>query len=199
MFNKKTKRSLIILIVVILLILILPEIIPGDPTDIALTQGNLSPGIPHIFGTDHKGRDSFLRVLYGTRLSLLIGLSATFVSLFIGVIYGAMSGMAGKRIDNLMMRFVDVMYGLPFMFVVIYPYDYPWSTICNSSVYGSWYCSMAHYGTCCPVLRFSVSEKRITSPLLVRLVLVGFGFYSNIYYLIFKIQYWSMPPLLSLW
>ena len=57
--------------------------------------------------------------LYGTRLSLLIGLSATFVSLFFGVIYGAVSGMAGRRIDNLMMRFVDVLYGLPFMFVVI--------------------------------------------------------------------------------
>jgi len=99
--------------------ILLPEIVLGDPTEIALKKGNLKPGLPHIFGTDLKGRDSFLRVLYGARLSLLIGLSATFVSLFIGVIYGAVSGMAGRRIDTLMMRFVDVLYGLPFMFVVI--------------------------------------------------------------------------------
>ena len=119
MKDRTIRRTLVMLGLIIIAVLFLPEVIPGDPTEIALKQGNLKPGLPHIFGTDLKGRDSFLRVLYGARLSLLIGLSATFVSLFIGVIYGAVSGMAGRRIDNLMMRLVDVLYGLPFMFVVI--------------------------------------------------------------------------------
>ena len=106
-------------LLLVLLILLLPEILPGDPAEIRLQEGNRPPGLRHLFGTDLKGRDSFLRVLYGTRLSLLIGLSATFVSLCIGVLYGATAGMAGRRTDSLMMRFVDVLYGLPFMFVVI--------------------------------------------------------------------------------
>jgi len=73
----------------------------------------------HWFGMDAVGRDLFVRTLYGARVSLAVGLVATFVSLLIGVIYGATAGYLGKRVDNLMMRFVDILYSLPFIFFVI--------------------------------------------------------------------------------
>jgi len=80
-------------------------------------------GIPvpqvHFFGTDELGRDLLTRVILGARVSLMVGFIATFVSFLIGVTWGATAGYLGGRVDNLMMRFVDVMYGLPFMFLVI--------------------------------------------------------------------------------
>jgi oligopeptide transport system permease protein len=76
-----------------------------------------APG--HLFGTDAVGRDLFVRVLFGARVSLAVGLVATFVSLVIGVLYGATAGYIGGRLDGLMMRIVDVLYSLPFIFFVI--------------------------------------------------------------------------------
>jgi len=73
----------------------------------------------HLIGTDSLGRDLLARLLMGLRVSLAIGLIATFVSLVIGVAWGAVAGFVGGRLDELMMRFVDVLYSLPFIFFVI--------------------------------------------------------------------------------
>jgi oligopeptide transport system permease protein len=77
------------------------------------------PSLEHPFGTDLAGRDMLTRVLYGGRLSLLVGVVATLVSLLIGVTWGAVAGFKGGNVDNAMMRFVDMLYSLPFMFFVI--------------------------------------------------------------------------------
>ncbi len=76
-------------------------------------------GGSHWFGTDSVGRDLLVRTLYGARVSLAVGLTATLVSLVIGVAYGATAGYLGGRIDELMMRFVDVLYSIPYIFLVI--------------------------------------------------------------------------------
>jgi oligopeptide transport system permease protein len=73
----------------------------------------------HYFGTDALGRDLFVRTLHGGRISLMIGIVATAVSLLIGISYGATAGYLGGRIDHVMMRIVDILYAMPFMFFVI--------------------------------------------------------------------------------
>lgn len=77
------------------------------------------PNRAHWFGTDELGRDVLTRVLYGARISLSIGFVASFFNVAIGVTYGAISGYAGGRVDNLMMRIVDVIYGVPLLLWVI--------------------------------------------------------------------------------
>ncbi len=79
----------------------------------------IAPSAQHWFGTDHLGRDLLTRVLIGGRVSLMVGFAATAVSLCIGVTWGAMAGFTGGRIDNLMMRIVDILYTLPFTIFAI--------------------------------------------------------------------------------
>jgi len=111
-----------VLVLIVLLTLFGPWLSPW-PYDVIDFDGDwgAGPGLAggHWLGTDELGRDLFARSCYGGRVSLLVGLAATGVALFIGVAYGAVAGYAGGRLDALMMRAVDVLYALPFMFLVI--------------------------------------------------------------------------------
>lgn len=82
-------------------------------------QANLGPSAEHWFGTDSLGRDLFIRVLYGARISLAIGIVASLINLVIGVIYGGISGYVGGRTDRIMMNIVDVLYSVPTLLYVI--------------------------------------------------------------------------------
>lgn len=106
---------------IILLLCFLGPLLPfvQSPTLINLSNATAAPSAEHWFGTDQLGRDLFARVLYGGQVSLLVGLVATAVAVVIGVIYGAIAGYAGGKIDDLMMRFVDILFALPFLVLVI--------------------------------------------------------------------------------
>ncbi len=90
-----------------------------DPTLQDLGLGATPPSWAHWFGTDDLGRDALARVLWGGRISMLVGLVGTAVSLLVGVTWGAIAGYAGGAVDEAMMRVVDVLYSLPYIFLVI--------------------------------------------------------------------------------
>lgn len=119
--NRAAMVSLIVLVVIILACIILPSIkdLLQDPNAQNLPNKNLDPSWDHKFGTDHLGRDIFSRVLNGGRISIAVGLITTFVSVTIGVCWGAVSGYAGGKLDAFMMRIVDILYALPFLVIVI--------------------------------------------------------------------------------
>lgn len=119
--NKAAMISSGILVLLILAALFLPAFLPYGYEDPDWNAFRAPPSIEsgHYFGTDQNGRDLLARTLYGTRVSLLVALVATFVSIIIGVSYGAIAGYMGGRIDQAMMRFVDIMYALPYILFVI--------------------------------------------------------------------------------
>jgi oligopeptide transport system permease protein len=96
-----------------------PWFSPYPIDDVDWENISTGPSALHWFGTDENGRDLFTRVLYGGQVSLMVGIVATLVSLVIGVAWGAVAGFVGGRVDGLMMRTVDILYSLPYMFFVI--------------------------------------------------------------------------------
>jgi len=120
--NRAAMGGLIVLSIVILLAIFGPLMSAHAYDDIFYDQGTSTPpDIAHgfYFGTDANARDLFVRTMYGARISLTVGILASLVSLIIGVTYGATAGFLGGHADNVMMRIVDIMYSLPFMFFVI--------------------------------------------------------------------------------
>lgn len=113
--NKAAVVSLFVLAFIVTAAIIGPWFLPYDyeTPDWAAFRAPPSLETGHYFGTDQNGRDLLARTLYGTRVSLTVALIATLVSVLVGVLYGAVSGFLGGRIDQAMMRFVDVMYALP--------------------------------------------------------------------------------------
>lgn len=142
--NKVATISLIVIVLITLSALILPMfwpyrydtmlgVRPGKPVDASFN--NLAPFtysttelkrieagekvFPHIFGTDAAGRDYFIRVVYGTRISLAVGFFASIIVLIIGMTVGSIAGYIGGKVDLLIMRLVDIIYSLPDMLMVI--------------------------------------------------------------------------------
>ena len=118
--NKMAMVSLMVLIVIGVLCFIIPAFsMIADPNTQNLDNTFLAPDQNHWLGTDQSGRDLLARLLYGGQISLLVGIVATTVSVIIGLIYGSIAGYAGGKTDSLMMRIVDILYGLPFLVLVI--------------------------------------------------------------------------------
>lgn len=119
--NKAAVFSAWGLLLIVTLAIFGPALSPHSYDQVYWDQLQAPPNFEkqHWFGTDSNGRDMFVRTMYGARISMMVGILATGVSLLIGIAYGAIAGFFGGRIDNLMMRFVDILYALPFMFFVI--------------------------------------------------------------------------------
>ena len=101
------------------LAIITPFITPYSYSEQNLLLGAAPPSTEYILGTDVLGRDLFTRMLYGSRVSLLVGFLATLVALTIGVLWGSIAGYSGGRTDSIMMRIVDILDGLPFVIFLI--------------------------------------------------------------------------------
>jgi oligopeptide transport system permease protein len=117
--NKAAVGGAIILCVLITLAILAPWIAPHSYSYQNLDLGAQPPSTTFFLGTDTLGRDLFSRILYGARVSLLVGFVATAVALVIGVSWGIIAGYFGGRVDSIMMRIVDVLYGLPFIIFII--------------------------------------------------------------------------------
>ena len=119
--NRTTRVTGGILLAVAVAALVGPWISPHDyaATNFDRILASPSFGDMHLFGTDDLGRDLFVRTMLGIRVTLLVAIVASMVSLVIGVAYGALAGFVGGRVDAAMMRFVDTLYALPFIFFVI--------------------------------------------------------------------------------
>ena len=117
--NKAAVAGGIILLVLIFLAFFAPWIAPHSYAYQNLELGAQPPSGDFLLGTDTLGRDLFSRILYGARVSLLVGFVATGVALVIGVSWGIIAGYFGGRVDSVMMRIVDVLYGLPFIIFII--------------------------------------------------------------------------------
>ena len=117
--NRAAMFGGLILIILILCAVFAPLIAPYSYSYQNLILGASPPSAEHLLGTDVLGRDLLSRILYGARISLLVGFVATGVALIIGVSWGIIAGYMGGRVDSIMMRIVDILYGLPFIIFII--------------------------------------------------------------------------------
>ena len=121
---RRLRRNPVAIVALVILVTVLAFAIFGlkvfglDPHATSSAQYSL-PSAAHPFGTDVNGRDSFARVIEGARISLLVGFCGAFISLFVGTAYGLISGYAGGRTDALMMRFVEILYSIPRLIIII--------------------------------------------------------------------------------
>ena len=117
--NKLSLFGGIYILLFIVLAIFTPLIAPYDYSYQDLNLGPSGPSAEHLLGTDTLGRDLLTRMMYGSRISLMVGFLATTVALVIGVLWGTIAGFAGGRTDAIMMRIVDVLYGIPFIILII--------------------------------------------------------------------------------
>ncbi|WAH39305.1 ABC transporter permease [Alicyclobacillus dauci] len=117
--NRLATVGMAIILVLVIMAIIGPYLTPYSYSEQILIQKNIAPSGQHWFGTDDLGRDMFSRSWYGARISLFIGFMAALIDLIIGVIYGGISGYFGGKVDEVMMRIVEILYGLPYLLMVI--------------------------------------------------------------------------------
>lgn len=139
--NKLSLISLIMLVVIVFLAFVGPifmnKVFGYDSSTTNLINANMKPSLKHIFGTDDLGRDLFVRVLYGTKYSLIIAFVAAFINLIIGVVYGSVAGFFGGIVDNIMMRIVDILYSIPTVIYVVLIMAFTYNPEGKSSGLGS--------------------------------------------------------------
>lgn len=119
--NKAAVASLITLLLIVLFITFVPMFMPFSYEDTDWNMMGVAPDFTsgHYFGTDSSGRDLLVRVAIGGRISLMVGIAGALIAVFIGTIYGAISGYIGGKTDMIMMRFLEILSSFPFMFFVI--------------------------------------------------------------------------------
>jgi peptide/nickel transport system permease protein len=117
--NKLAMISFVFLVIVAIVSFLAPYITTADVARINIGQMSLEPSSKHWLGTDKAGRDVFTRLLYGGRISLLVGLSCTLFVIFLGTIIGSISGYFGGAVDSILMRFTDFILNFPFLVFVI--------------------------------------------------------------------------------
>ncbi|URQ68750.1 ABC transporter permease [SAR86 cluster bacterium] len=117
--NKLSLFSLIYISLLVVVAIITPFIAPYDYAYQDLALGASAPSSDHLLGTDTLGRDLLTRMMYGSRISLMVGFLATSVALVIGVVWGTVAGFSGGKTDAVMMRIVDTLYGIPFIILII--------------------------------------------------------------------------------
>ena len=117
--NKLALVGFVILLFLIVVSLLTPWIAPYSYEEQNLMLGATAPSAAHWLGTDIFGRDMLTRIMYGGRVSLMVGFIATAVALIIGILWGSIAGFVGGRVDAVMMRIVDIMYALPFMIFIV--------------------------------------------------------------------------------
>jgi len=117
--NKLAMAGLVIIILLAVMSIIGPHLSSYSYYEQDLDGKNMAPSGEHWFGTDDLGRDVFVRTWYGGRISLEIGLAAALIDLCIGVLYGGIAGYRGGKVDEVMMRIVDILWGLPYLLTVV--------------------------------------------------------------------------------
>ncbi len=117
--NHLAMIGLIVLLLLALTSICAPLLAPYDPKDIDLFRIQEPPSREHLLGTDEIGRDVLTRLLYGSQITLLVGISAMFISIIVGSIMGAIAGYYGGIIDNIIMRIVDIFLSFPTLFLLI--------------------------------------------------------------------------------
>ena len=117
--NRLSFFSSIFILSLVAIALLTPFLAPYDYAYQDLDLGPVGPSPEHLLGTDTLGRDLLTRMMYGSRISLMVGFLATSVALVIGVTWGAVAGFSGGKVDSIMMRIVDVLYGIPFIILII--------------------------------------------------------------------------------
>ena len=117
--NTSAKIGMLILAALFLFALFYPLLCSYNYEETHLTQKNAAPSYEHLFGTDDLGRDLAVRVAHGMRISLVIGITAALLDMFIGLCFGAISGYFGGTLDHVMMRIADLIYSLPYLLAVI--------------------------------------------------------------------------------